>query len=427
MVMNWSRLGMVIKLLLVTTIFIVIIAPEWPPFRDERRQLDTIVGLRQFDFLLWGADAMLQKANAQAYNGQRYLSPEQRQETVLAYLNLLNEAGSLQRQLNQVYVTASELERGQLGPDLELELFAARTELQRLQPMAESIVEEQVAAVLADFGFSTLGSPFPPVKMHMTPLPLVLVVSPREEIRQIYSIPLEPGLTAAEQDELERAVREELDRSALVVPIGGMGMYPAMIIETANINFLADVVAHEWAHHWLTLHPLGMRYLASPEMRTINETVASIVGTEIGAAVIERFYPQFMPPEQLATTESARAPEPEPDPEAAPPFNFRAEMAVTRVTVDQLLAEGKVEEAEAYMEERRAMFVANGYPIRKLNQAYFAFYGAYADTPGATGADPVGPTLLQLRGQSASLHDFMKTVSRVRSFAELQTLAGLTP
>src|SRR5690606_31895084 len=119
------------------------------------------------------------------------------------------------------------------------------------------------------------------------------------EIRQIYSIPLEPGLTAAEQDELERAVREELDRSALVVPIGGMGMYPAMIIETANINFLADVVAHEWAHHWLTLHPLGMRYLASPEMRTINETVASIVGTEIGAAVIERFYPQFMPPEQL--------------------------------------------------------------------------------------------------------------------------------
>jgi hypothetical protein len=425
--MNWSRVSTVIKFLLVTIVFIVIIAPEWPAFRNERRHLDTLVGLRQFDFLMWGANAMLQKTNAQASNGHRYLSPAQRQESVLAYLDLLNEVGVLQSQLKQVYVMTSEMERGELGPDLELELFARREELERLQPVAEAIVEEQVAAVLADAGFSTLGSPFPPVKMHMTPLPLVLVVSPREEIRQIYSIPLTPGLTAAEQDELERLVREELDRSALVVPIGGMGMYPAMIIETTNINFLADVVAHEWAHHWLTLRPLGMSYLASPEMRTMNETVASIVGTEIGAAVIERFYPQFVPPEQVTTEESARAPEPEPDPEAPPPFDFRAEMAETRVTADRLLAQGKIEEAEAYMEERRAMFVTNGYPIRKLNQAYFAFYGAYADTPGATGTDPVGPALLQLRENSSSLYDFMRTVAMVNSFAELQALADVAP
>jgi len=55
-------------------------------------------------------------------------------------------------------------------------------------------------------------------------------------------------------------------------------------------------------------------------------------------------------------------------------------MRETRIRVDKLLAQGRIEEAEAYMEERRQEFVAHGYYIRKLNQAYFAFHGAYADT-----------------------------------------------
>jgi hypothetical protein len=49
-------------------------------------------------------------------------------------------------------------------------------------------------------------------------------------------------------------------------------------------------------------------------------------------------------------------------------------MHVTRLTVDELLAEGKIDEAESYMEERRRIFWDNGFQhLRKLNQAYFAF------------------------------------------------------
>ncbi len=99
-------------------------------------------------------------------------------------------------------------------------------------------------------------------------------------------------------------------------------------------------------------------------------------------------------------------------------------MAETRVEVDRLLAAGEVAEAEAYMEARRQMFVSNGYPIRRLNQAYFAFYGAYADTPGATGSDPVGPVVLALREQSDSLRDFLVTVAGVASFEELQSIVA---
>jgi hypothetical protein len=106
-------------------------------------------------------------------------------------------------------------------------------------------------------------------------------------------------------------------------------------------------------------------------------------------------------------------------------FDFRAEMHTTRVHVDELLAAGKIDLAEAYMDQRRLFFWDNGYPIRKLNQAYFAFYGAYADVPGgAAGEDPVGPAVRALRARSSSLTAFLKTISQMSSFKQLQEALG---
>jgi hypothetical protein len=300
---------------------------------------------------------------------------------------------------------------------MQADVSAKRRQLEEWQPVAEAVLQEQVAVVLAEEGFDLLNVAWPPVQMHMTPLPLILIVSPREKIEQIHNIPLLPGLETAEQEMMEAAVLDRTDRSALVVPIGGLGIYPAMLIETNNINFLVNTIAHEWAHHWLSLHPLGLSYGAGPELRTMNETVASIVGDEIGAMVIERYYPEFIPPEE------PEAP-PEPAPEEPQPFSFNSEMALTRIRVDELLAEGKVEEAEAYMEQRRQFFWDNGYRIRKLNQAYFAFYGAYAETPGEAGGNPIGPALLALRQQNNSLRGFLDQVAPITSAEELFGLVG---
>jgi hypothetical protein len=44
-------------------------------------------------------------------------------------------------------------------------------------------------------------------------------------------------------------------------------------------------------------------------------------------------------------------------------------MRQTRLIVESLLGEGKIDEAERYMEERRQLFVQEGFEIRKLNQA----------------------------------------------------------
>jgi len=198
-------------------------------------------------------------------------------------------------------------------------------------------------------------------------------------------------------------------------------------MSTTDLTWLAEVVAHEWTHNYLTLRPLGLNYETSGELRTMNETAASIAGTEIGRAVLAEFYPELLPepqPTPLPTAASVPdapvtpAPTQQPEPDR---FDFRAEMHETRVTTDQMLAEGKIAEAEAYMEERRVFLWENGYQIRRLNQAYFAFHGAYADSPGgAAGQDPVGPAVRALRAQSDSLAAFLNTISWMDSFEDLQ-------
>jgi hypothetical protein len=198
-----------------------------------------------------------------------------------------------------------------------------------------------------------------------------------------------------------------------------------MIMNTSDLNWLVEVIAHEWTHNFLTLRPLGMIYDTSPALRSINETTADLAGRELGLAVIRRYYPEFLPEE-----EAAPAPEsPEPPAPEAPRFSFRKEMHQTRITVDALLAKGKVDAAEAYMEARRRFFWDHGYLIRKLNQAYFAFYGAYNDVSaggsasGAAGADPIGPAVVALREKSASLGQFLNRISWMTSFEQLQRAA----
>ena len=146
------------------------------------------------------------------------------------------------------------------------------------------------------------------------------------------------------------------------------------------------------------------------DMFQLNETIANVAGREIGDRVFEAMVEDSLV--QAQANEGA-APNGTAGP---PPFDFAAEMRETRLTVDVMLAEGRVEEAEAYMEERRGLFVKNGYPIRKLNQAYFAFYGTYADLPAAV--SPIGDQVKRFRELVPDLGEFLGEVSEISSYEE---------
>jgi hypothetical protein len=376
----------------------------------------------EFDYAGWGRDALLSKVRQAALGAIDYLPTEAQKQIVLDYLNLVGQIYQAEGLLYEIYADPAIDDPEAASEQTRQELENLYDQRDHLAPLAEAILQNQLTVVASDFELTLGGQSLPPVLYHVTPLPLALIISPRDTIRQDADISLIPDLTVADRDSLEKQVDETLDVSSLVVNIGGVGMYPTMVMQTTNINWLAEVVAHEWTHNILTLRPLGASYLSSPELRIMNETTASIAGKEIGAALIERFYPEFAPPPPPPPSEDEDGPAEPAEPPDPPAFDFRAEMHETRVKVDELLAESLIEEAEEYMEARRQVFWENGYRIRKLNQAYFAFHGAYADAPGgAAGAkDPVGSAVRALRAQSDSLADFINQISWMWSFEQLE-------
>ena len=306
--------------------------------------------------------------------------------------------------------------------DLESERAEMDGQRLEIQSRVEELIEGQVSGILAEEGMSWRigfldadGYLFPPVDFKYENSPPVLVISPRDRIELESTRLLTPGLALGAREDIENEVEGlEGEYSALVVDTGGVATFPAVVGASANVQYTLRTVAHEWFHHYLVFYPLGRNYWSSGEMVTINETVANIAGDEVGNAAYERYYMKETPQLPALTPEPGASPTPAPEP---PAFSFNREMRETRLEADRLLAEGSIEEAEAYMEARRLVFADNGYFLRKLNQAYFAFHGSYADRP--TAVSPIGDQVRQVREQSDTLKEFIETMSRVSSYEDL--------
>ncbi len=389
-----------------------------PETRDQVRSLTQ--GL-EFDHAVWTWDALRLKVHYAALNPERLWTPPQQRDLVLAYRETVRAIEAREADLQQVYGDPGldPAAREQAAAPLRAELQRLYARREHLAPLAEEIIQAQVSVVLAEVGLTVGGQPLPPVLYHVSPLPWGLVISPRTVIRQDAFVTLRPDLTLEEHIALEARVEQALNVSALVVPVGGVGTYPTMVMQTSDLRWQIETVVHEWLHNYFDWHPLGWHYTRDPQVRTMNETAATIGGQEIGRRVVARFYPELLPPPpppQTPATDAGSATPPE------PAFDFQREMRITRERVDALLAQGRVAEAEAYMEARRQVFWEHGYRIRKLNQAYFAFYGAYADSPagGAAGEDPVGAAVRALRAQSPDVGTFLRRIAWMSSFADLQ-------
>jgi hypothetical protein len=395
----------------------------WQPVSDED-VIRPYTRPYEFNYFYWTLDALIDKVSMAGFGFNHYLSFPQENRIVSKYFMLLQEKERLENSVESIFSDPEIENPDQVSHNLQIELSRKSEELEKQSSLAEVIIQGQVSAILSDMQLTKLGQPFPPVLYHATDLPKELIISPRNVIEQAASISLNADIDINETVKLEEGVEERSNYSALVVPIGGVGTYPTMVIRSENLSFLIETVAHEWIHNYLVFKPLGLHYSASPELRTMNETTASIAGEEISQAVIQKFYPYLLKPagtpakiDEVILKNSFSTDEDENI------FNFNQEMYQTRIRVDELLLEGKIQEAENYMEEQRQVFWKNGYSIRKLNQAYFAFHGAYADQPyGAAGEDPVGAAVRVLRFRSASLTEFIQRISSLSSEDQLYTL-----
>ncbi|MBN1678873.1 MAG: hypothetical protein JW966_01190 [Anaerolineae bacterium] len=372
-----------------------------------------------FDYATWEINALWSKTQQELFGIHPYLDENTRAGITQRYLQDAGTAQQLEWQITRLYSDPDVADPDAASAGLRAERDALRRRLAEDQPLVESIIEGQVAAVLIDEGFDLMGQVIPPVSMHFTEVPTLLVVSPRDRIEFAVDINL-TGLSVDEREALEDRIDSELDVASLVVPLGGLSLYPSMILETSGAARAFEVTAHEWTHHYLMFFPLGWEYGTRPDTRIINETVATLLGREIALKVLARYYPDVEPPVYpsfSADSESSSADDA--SSEAPPVFDYYTELHETRVTVDDLLEQGRVEEAEAYMETRRREFVRNGYTIRKLNQAYFAFYGSYQGAPGAGGTDPIGPGVQELRERSPDLKTWLRTMRGITTRDQL--------
>ena len=414
--MSWkTKIG---KLIFSLLIIIIGILPVRGSEVDPSQQLEQIRSHSrpyEFDYVSWTVSALGQKLIQASLKAYRYIPAQDGRQIVLDYLNLRNQIVQSQDSLIRALADPHLENRDQAAAEIKEELGEMRARREAAAPFVEQIVQGQMNHALTALEMSVGGQLVPPVLYRLEPDSYALIVSPRGEIQQAVNLMLIRNLTLDEIIRLEETIEKELDLSALVVGIGGVGLYPSMVIETGNLDWLIHVIGHEWTHNFLTIRPLGANYFTSPELTTINETIADLSADEIQRETFLLYYPEFLPAESIGEESEENPPPESPDPITEEKvFDFRAEMHITRLEVDRLLVDKEIKEAEAYMESRRLFFWENGYLIRKLNQAYFAFHGSYAAAPGgaadAEGAD-LGSQLRELKKSAPSYAAFMREVA----------------
>jgi hypothetical protein len=417
-----DRILRILDFLALTLAVIIAATADAPQLTGTSDRVRSFTREIEFDYPNWVWNAAWTKFEQSAVGLPYLFDRGTNKEIVIEYLRTTQNLMQAEQQVEKIFAdpTVSDKESASSHVRAQRDKLIARQN--SLAPLAEATLQSQISNALAELGLTTSGQPIPPVLYHISSTPLALIVSPRNVIKQTANISVLPTLTLDGQIMLEDEVAKSLDVATLVVPIGGVGVYPTMVMETTDLRWTLDTIAHEWTHNYLNLRPLGLNYSTTPELRTMNETTASIAGGEVGNYVLQNYYPELLQSSSNRNLTSFNdAPLSSTQLDDPPPFDFRAEMHETRVTADTLLADGKIEEAESYMEKRRQLFWDNGYLLRKLNQAYFAFHGAYADVPGgAAGEDPVGPAVRALRDQSSSLADFINTIAWMTSFQQLQ-------
>lgn len=388
----WVELGIAALLVGMTMGFLLQLFGNFGPYgsyeyRLWRWEADTLVG------------TLFRAAGVDGAGGQE-LSDE---ETLRRYYGYTSQIrGELNTaEPDDVLVTALSSERATYAKDVE------------------RIITDRIDGAIAAAGlreslpfFTEVRLTWPPVSFKVTRPPQLLVVSPRDRIERDHDALLRTGLTAEQISELE-ADSDSDDQVSIVVSIGGLAAYPAFVRDDRSYTSTVETASHEWVHHYLAFYPLGQTWGQSSAATILNETTANIAGREI-AALIYKDEP---------TVFDAGADGALPNATAAT-VDFNVEMRKLRLAVDGLLAEGKVAEAEALMEETRLFLADNGIIIRKINQAYFAFYGSYGTSPASS--DPIGPKVERVWELTGEVGPFLATMREVTSLADLdETIAKL--
>ncbi len=395
-------------LLPVTIVLLLLsLAAGCAPDHDFDTQLREITGPHRFDLVNWEFNALISEA------GKLFSRRDENTDNATAVF--FTNIERIQRLEWEIRAVGAGKRQGDLA-SLEDELGERQRQNAELAELVERHLETQIREAFSQQGIYnpldkcvSIRIGYPPVNIHLAKPPHLLVVSPRDRIESIREVTLLPDMSEEDMASIEAEI-DSLGVSALVVNLGGLSTYPSYVTDKADVRFMLDTAGEEWLHQYLAFTPLGFLYVLDLagirrdyDIATMNETVASMISKEIGAIIYEQYYANGEGDDAEQVAESG--------------FDFNKAMREIRKAVDDYLARGEIEQAEEFMEQKRQYLAENGYYIRKLNQAYFAFHGAYADSP--TSISPIGTELKELRSRSVSLREFLDAVTGMASREDL--------
>ena len=180
-------------LIVVLMVFSILLTASAAQVLDRNDLVQRFTRQLEFDYLGWTTRALGKKLSQFGLGASGFLSDEDRNQVVLDYLELVREAGRLSGELTSTLSDPNLPNPELTAQPISEELQSVRKRLDDLQPIAETVLQENVAVVLEEQGLGLGGSPFPPVAFQFSELPVALIVSPRDAIQQDANLHLDPG------------------------------------------------------------------------------------------------------------------------------------------------------------------------------------------------------------------------------------------
>ena len=247
---------------------------------------------------------------------------------------------------------------------------------------------------------------FPKLRFKLDETPNILIISPSNEIKLTYSILLKQNLTIAEKEIIENQIEKKFNVSAIVLKIGGIAFYPSLIPKNMEQDKIIRNTIHEWLHQYFSLYNLGQNIYKDNKMLALNETLVSYISEELtGNILINKTQSTNIKTKEINA--------------------FNSEIRFTRSITDNLLSKNKINLAEKFMLAQKNKLNDHGYQIRKINQAYFAFYNSYGKSPQST--SNILSKLECIRTKNSKLIMFINKLKNIDSFSKFENIINSDP
>jgi len=174
-----------------------------------------------FDLLQWESSSLREKLQAWWTQPAAKLPTDEAAQLVRDYLDRAQHIGAVEWEIEQRLSAPSDRA---VGPD-EPTVADLQDELEHLRTQQQAIEK----------GIGLSGRPWPPVKFSFTEPPKKMVVSPRDRIETVYSQMLSADISQSAIEASEETIYYEHDFSGYITNIGGLGAYPAMVVDRASI------------------------------------------------------------------------------------------------------------------------------------------------------------------------------------------------